>query len=62
MLDLHRFVVDFLKQEDGPTSVEYALILGVIIVISITAITSLGTNANEKPTADKAGPQVKSGS
>ena len=41
-----RNVVDFLKNEDGPTAVEYAVMLALIIVVCITAITALGTNAN----------------
>jgi pilus assembly protein Flp/PilA len=39
-------VVSFLKSEDGPTAVEYAVMLALIIVVCITAITTLGTNAN----------------
>jgi pilus assembly protein Flp/PilA len=39
-------VVNFLKNEDGPTAVEYAVMLALIIVVCITAITALGTNAN----------------
>ena len=39
-------VVSFLKNEDGPTAVEYAVMLALIIVVCITAITALGTNAN----------------
>lgn len=35
----------FLKDEDGPTAVEYAVMLALIIVVCITAITTLGTNA-----------------
>ena len=38
--------VRFLKNEDGPTAVEYAVMLALIIVVCITAITTLGTNAN----------------
>jgi pilus assembly protein Flp/PilA len=38
--------VDFLKREDGPTAVEYAVMLALIIVVCIAAITALGTNAN----------------
>jgi pilus assembly protein Flp/PilA len=38
----HRFLAD----EDGPTAVEYAVMLALIIVVCITAITALGTNAN----------------
>jgi pilus assembly protein Flp/PilA len=43
---VQRFV-DFLKREDGPTAVEYAVMLALIIVVCITAITALGTNANK---------------
>ena len=40
-------VVDFLQKEDGPTAVEYAVMLALIIVVCITAITALGSNANK---------------
>ncbi len=40
-------VVNFMKREDGPTAVEYAVMLALIIVVCITAITALGTNANK---------------
>jgi pilus assembly protein Flp/PilA len=36
----------FLVNEDGPTAVEYAVMLALIIVVCLTAITSIGTNAN----------------
>ena len=39
-------VGNFVKREDGPTAVEYAVMLALIIVVCITAITTLGTNAN----------------
>jgi pilus assembly protein Flp/PilA len=39
-------IVSFLKNEDGPTAVEYAVMLALIIVVCITAVTALGTNAN----------------
>ena len=39
-------VVGFLKDESGPTAVEYAVMLALIIVVCISAITALGTNAN----------------
>ena len=39
-------LVSFLKNEDGPTAVEYAVMLALIIVVCIAAITTLGTNAN----------------
>jgi pilus assembly protein Flp/PilA len=40
-------VANFMKREDGPTAVEYAVMLALIIVVCITAITALGTNANK---------------
>lgn len=39
-------VVEFVKQEEGPTAVEYAVMLALIIVVCIAAITALGSNAN----------------
>jgi pilus assembly protein Flp/PilA len=42
-----QWVKDFLRREDGPTAVEYAVMLALIIVVCITAITTLGTNANK---------------
>lgn len=35
----------FLKSEDGPTAVEYAVMLALIIIVCLTAINSVGTNA-----------------
>src|SRR5256885_2334884 len=40
-------VVQFLKKEDGPTAVEYAVMLALIIVVCIAAITAIGTSANQ---------------
>jgi len=39
-------LVSFLKAEDGPTAVEYAVMLALIIVVCIAALTTLGSNAN----------------
>jgi pilus assembly protein Flp/PilA len=47
MFKLGQCVVRFLKAEDGPTAVEYAVMLALIIVACIGAITALGTNANK---------------
>jgi pilus assembly protein Flp/PilA len=46
MSSVTRSVVSFLKQEEGPTAVEYAVMLALIIVVCIAAITALGSNAN----------------
>ena len=39
-------VVTFLKDESGPTAVEYAVMLALIIVVCVSAITLLGGNAS----------------
>jgi pilus assembly protein Flp/PilA len=39
-------LVKFVQNEDGPTAVEYAVMLALIVVVCITAITTLGSNAN----------------
>ena len=36
----------FLVSEDGPTAVEYAVMLALIIVVCLTAIQAIGMNAN----------------
>ena len=43
--------VDFLNREDGPTAVEYAVMLALIVVVCIGAITALGSNADATFTA-----------
>jgi pilus assembly protein Flp/PilA len=45
---MYRSVVNFVKAEDGPTAVEYAVMLALIIVVCIVAITTLGENASAK--------------
>ena len=42
MRTLHEKFVKFFKSEDGPTAVEYAVMVALIIVVSIAAITTLG--------------------
>lgn len=39
---------DFLRNEDGPTATEYAVMLALIIVVCIATITTVGQNANAK--------------
>jgi pilus assembly protein Flp/PilA len=39
-------VAAFLAREDGPTAVEYAVMLALIIVVCLAAITTLGQTAN----------------
>ena len=47
MRSLTKQLVSFLKKEDGPTAVEYAVMLALIVVVCIAAITTLGKNANQ---------------
>ncbi len=35
----------FIKSEDGPTAVEYAIMLALIVIVCLTAIQAVGTNA-----------------
>ena len=37
----------FLKSEDGPTAVEYAVMLALIIVVCLVAIQTVGERAEE---------------
>ena len=46
MQNLAREIRRFLVGEDGPTAVEYAVMLALIIVASITIITSLGSSTS----------------
>lgn len=41
------FFARFLKSEEGPTAVEYAVMMALILVVCIQAITTLGSNANK---------------
>ena len=41
-------VKKFLVSEDGPTAVEYAVMLALIIVVCLAAISAVGTKANAK--------------
>ena len=50
----------FLVSEDGPTAVEYAVMLALIIVVCLTAIQAIGTNANA--TFQSVASQLPSGS
>jgi len=45
---MRKFLVDLLRNEDGPTAVEYAVMLALIIVVCIAAISTLGQNASTK--------------
>ncbi len=46
----------FLISEDGPTAVEYAVMLALIVVVCLTAVSAIGTNAS--PTFKSVGDQL----
>jgi pilus assembly protein Flp/PilA len=56
----YQSVANFLVKEDGPTAVEYAVMLALIIVVCIAAITTLGNNA--KSTFTSVGTSIGSAS
>ena len=37
---------DFLRDDDGPTTVEYAIMLALIVVVCVTAISAIGQMAS----------------
>ena len=41
-------VKKFLVSEDGPTAVEYAVMLALIIVVCLAAVSTIGSAANSK--------------
>jgi pilus assembly protein Flp/PilA len=52
---LVRRIGHFLTSEDGPTAVEYAVMLALIVIVCLTAIQQLGTQANTTFTDVKTG-------
>ena len=44
---LAKKVQHFLLSEDGPTAVEYAVMLALIVVVCLAAISAIGQNASE---------------
>ncbi len=46
MKSLAKKMQRFLVSEDGPTAVEYAVMLALIIIVCLTAIGSIGTKAS----------------
>jgi len=46
MMNIVKSVQRFIVSEDGPTGVEYAVMLALIVVVCLTAISAIGTNAS----------------
>jgi pilus assembly protein Flp/PilA len=55
---LSRSVVAFLKDDSGPTAVEYAVNIALVAVVLIHAVQVLGSNANS--TFSKVGTTIQS--
>ncbi len=47
MKNFAKKVQRFLVSEDGPTAVEYAVMLALIVIVCIASITAIGNNAND---------------
>ncbi len=58
MSKLRECLLRLLKREDGPTAVEYAVMLALIIVVCIAAVSLIGTNSSS--TFSQAGSAVAS--
>jgi pilus assembly protein Flp/PilA len=41
-----RSVIRFLKEEEGPTAVEYAVMLALILAVIIVSVAVIGTQTN----------------
>jgi len=41
-----QFLKNFLAEEDGPTAVEYAVMVAAILMVCLVAIAAIGTQTN----------------
>ena len=48
MKNFGKQIKNFLASEDGPTAVEYAVMLALIIIVCLATITAVGNNANAR--------------
>jgi pilus assembly protein Flp/PilA len=62
MRHLGKSLLDFLREEDGPTAVEYAVMLALIIVIALIAIQTLGLKTSSEFSAPEIDSALKSSS
>ena len=51
MRNFWNWSLELLKREDGPTAVEYAVMLALIVAVCFVAITALGSNTNKTYTS-----------
>jgi pilus assembly protein Flp/PilA len=45
---MYESIKNFFRSDDGPTAVEYAVMLALIVVVCLTAVRAIGTNAAAK--------------
>lgn len=43
---MNKAILSFLRDENGPTAVEYAVMLALIVVVCIGAVSFIGSAAN----------------
>ena len=60
MRRLASLVLDFLRKEDGPTAVEYAVMLALIILVCFAAIGVVGTASSANFNSPKIGSALQS--
>jgi pilus assembly protein Flp/PilA len=60
MRRLAQNIVSFLKNDEGPTAVEYAVMLALILVVCLSGIAVFGSTTNNSLTTS--GQRIKSGS
>ncbi len=46
MRSIFNKIQNFLRQEDGPTAAEYAIMLGLIIMVCLIAVFTVGQQTN----------------
>jgi len=61
MRTLANFIKRFLGEEDGPTAVEYAVMLALIIIVAYVAIQYVGLTTNNTFNSPKIGNVLNSG-
>lgn len=47
MRTLREFLADFLARDDGPTAVEYSVIMALVFVVCVVSISVWGSNSNK---------------
>jgi pilus assembly protein Flp/PilA len=60
LASLTRGALAFLKREDGPTTVEYAILLALIVMVCVTSVAGMGSNSNKS--FGRAGSALNTGS